>query len=125
MLTKIRSLCLEIHAIKEGSNNNNNISKLPEFTNQDKNSHCKDYNNVKDALHYTDYKGNKYGSQTHPSGNIPDIYRHYEEHCQGHHPLVEDETTKWARQAATEARGVPSRHKRSPYEERSDCRVPN
>jgi hypothetical protein len=29
--------------------------------------------------------------------------------CQGHHPLVGDETTKWARQAVAEASGVSSR----------------
>jgi hypothetical protein len=29
--------------------------------------------------------------------------------CQGHHPLVEDETNKWARQAVAESRGVSVR----------------
>jgi hypothetical protein len=66
MLTKIHSLCLEIHAIKEGSKTNN-IVKLPEFNDPDKDSHRKDYNGVEDALRGTDYEDNKYDSQTHPA----------------------------------------------------------
>jgi hypothetical protein len=57
MLTKIRSLCLEIRTMKEESKTINIISKLPEFTNQDKNSRRTDYSNVKDALHCNDYRG--------------------------------------------------------------------
>jgi hypothetical protein len=76
MLTKIHSLCLEIRAIKE-SKTINIISKLPEFTNHDKNSHRKDYNNVKDVLHYTDYKGNKYVPQNHLVEDTPSTDQHY------------------------------------------------
>jgi hypothetical protein len=65
--------------MKEGSTNDNIISKLPEFTNQDKNSRRKDYNNVKDALHYTDYEDNKYGSQNRPPEGTPDTCQCYED----------------------------------------------
>jgi hypothetical protein len=66
MLTKIRSLCLEIRAIRGGSKTNN-IVKLPESNDPNKNSHCKGYNDVEDALHSNNYEGNKYTPQTHPT----------------------------------------------------------
>jgi hypothetical protein len=66
MLTKICSFCLEIRAIKEGANDNN-IVKLPESNDPNKNNHGKDYSDVEDALHCTDYKDNKYDSQIHPT----------------------------------------------------------
>jgi hypothetical protein len=68
MLTKIRSLCLEICAIKEESKTNH-IVKLPESNDPSKNSHRRDYNDEEDALRDNDYEGNKYDSQTHPTAD--------------------------------------------------------
>jgi hypothetical protein len=80
MLTKIRSLCLEIRAMKEESKTINNISKLPEFANHNKNSHRTDYSNVKGALHYNDYEDNKYAPQTRLTEDTPSTDQRYEAH---------------------------------------------
>jgi hypothetical protein len=64
MLTKIRSICLKIRAIRERSKPNN-IVKLPEFNDPNKNSRRTDYNGVKDVLHDTDYEDNKHQQNGH------------------------------------------------------------
>jgi hypothetical protein len=46
------------------------------------------------------------GSDSGPA--LAKIQAHFTK-CQGHHPLVEDETIKWAREAVAEARGVSLR----------------
>jgi hypothetical protein len=79
MLTKIRSLCLEIRAIKEGAKTTNNIAKLPESSDSDKDSHRKDYNDVEDALHYNDYEDNRYVLQTHPIEDTRSTDQHHED----------------------------------------------
>jgi hypothetical protein len=80
MLLKICSLCLEIHAMKEGSKAINTIAKLPESNNPYKNSRHKDYKNVKDASHCIHYVDNKYAPQIRPTEGTPDTCQHYEEH---------------------------------------------
>jgi hypothetical protein len=57
----------------------NNIVKLSEFNDPDKNNHHKDYNDERDALRGNDYEGNKYDSQTHPTADTRSTDQRHED----------------------------------------------